>query len=147
MDHLENDGLTTQTVAVYDAGQLKPNVRYALKDTPCGEVVDESYLLLSTQECTQSFPRDAALHELMAESYVGAILWDSQKRPIGLIAVIGNRRLKDPKLPELLLQLVARPPPLSSWREKEEAEKELRDQSVFFLGNHKSCCAHRLLSS
>ncbi len=129
IDHLENDGLTAQTVAVYNAGQLEPNVRYALKDTPCGEVVDKA-VCCYPRGVRQSFPRDAALHELMAESYVGAILWDSQKRPIGLIAVIGNHELKDPKLPELLLQLVA--PRAAFELERRKTEKELRDREFFF---------------
>ena len=53
------------------------------------------------------FPRDAALQEMMAESYVGTTLWSSRGQPIGLIAVIGRKPRADLHLAEAILKVVA----------------------------------------
>lgn len=38
IDHLEADGLTVRTLAVWSDGKLDSNMTYALQDTPCGDV-------------------------------------------------------------------------------------------------------------
>ena len=122
IDRLEGDGLTAQTVAVYNNGIFETNVRYALKDTPCGEVADKS-VCCYPHGVQQLFPQDAALQELNAESYYGVTLLDSKGRPIGLIALIGHHVLDDPKRPELLLKLVA--PRAAGELERRLAEEKL----------------------
>ena len=39
IDRLEGDGLSARTVAVWCDGHFQDNVTYALKDTPCGELL------------------------------------------------------------------------------------------------------------
>ena len=106
IDTLDGDGLTARTVAIYNDGKFETNVTYALKDTPCGDVVGKTICCFQQEVC-RLFPRDAALRDLNAESYVGTTLWSSDHTPIGLIAVIGQKPLKDPALAEALLKLVA----------------------------------------
>ncbi len=106
IDTLEGDGLTARTVAIYNDGEFETNVRYALKDTPCGDVVGKTICCYPTEVC-RIFPRDAALQDLKAESYIGTTLWSSDRIPIGLIALIGQKPLKNPALAEAVLQLVA----------------------------------------
>jgi PAS domain S-box-containing protein len=106
IDRLEEDGLRAQTLVVYSNGKFEGNQQYALKDTPCGEVVRDK-ICGYTAQVRNLFPRDAALQEMKAESYFGTTLCDSRGQPIGLIAVIGHRPVKDAKLPEMLLGLVA----------------------------------------
>jgi signal transduction histidine kinase len=53
------------------------------------------------------FPKDIALQELVAESYVGTTLWGFNGKPIGLIAVIGRRPLTDQSLAESVVKLVS----------------------------------------
>ena len=106
IDRLEGDGLTAQTVAVYFDGKFEDNVAYALKDTPCGDVVGKT-ICSFPREVRRLFPRDAVLQEMMAESYVGTTLWSSQGQPIGLIAIIGRQPLADLHLAEAILKLVA----------------------------------------
>jgi PAS domain S-box-containing protein len=52
-------------------------------------------------------PNDKALQELNAESYVGTTLWSFDGKPIGLIAIIGSKPLKNTNLAENILRLVS----------------------------------------
>ncbi|MBF0497181.1 MAG: PAS domain S-box protein [Deltaproteobacteria bacterium] len=106
IDRLLGDELSAQTLAVYSNGRFEDNISYALKDTPCGEVVEKTVCWYA-KDVRHLFPNDAALQEMAAESYVGTALWSSEGRPIGLIAVIGRYVLDNPQLAESILKLVA----------------------------------------
>lgn len=123
IDRLEGDGLTAQTVAVYNNGTYEPNVSYALKDTPCGDVVGKT-ICCFPRDVRRLFPRDAALQDLKAESYVGTTLRSFDGKPIGLIAVIGQKPLKNQGLAEAVLKLVALR--AAAELERQQAEEALR---------------------
>ncbi|MGA2062590.1 MAG: response regulator, partial [Thermoguttaceae bacterium] len=106
IDRLMGDGLTAQSVAIYNDGKFDDNEAYALKDTPCGDVVGKTICCFPKDVC-KLFPKDAALRNLKAESYVGATLWSFDGKPIGLIALIGRKPLEQPLLAESILKLVA----------------------------------------
>ncbi len=122
IDRLEGDGLSAQTVAVYNEGMFECNVSYALKDTPCGEVVGKG-VCCYPRDVRHLFPRDQALQELKAESYYGTTLIDSKGQQIGLIAIIGHHVLDDTNLIESLLKMVA--PRATGELERRKAEEEL----------------------
>ncbi len=128
IDRLEGDGLTARTLAVWCDGRFEDNVTYALKDTPCGDVVGRTVCCFPSSVC-RSFPHDQVLKELLAESYVGVTLWDYSGRPIGLIAVIGRRPLHNRLLAEDMLQLVAAR--AAGEIERLEAEEALRASEDF----------------
>jgi PAS domain S-box-containing protein len=106
IDRLEGDGLNARTLAVCCDGHFEDNVTYALKDTPCGEVVGKDVCCFPASVC-QFFPRDQVLQDLCAESYIGTTLWSYSGEPIGLIAVIGRAPLANRPLAETILKLVA----------------------------------------
>jgi len=106
IDVLEGDRLTAKTLAIYNEGNFDPNVSYALKDTPCGEVVG-NHICCYPQEVRSLFPNDAALNDIKAESYIGTTLWSFDGQPIGLIAVIGQKPLQNQELAASLLKLVS----------------------------------------
>jgi PAS domain S-box-containing protein len=105
IDRLEGDGLDARTVAVYCDGHFDDNVTYALKDTPCGDVVGKTVCCFPASVC-QFFPRDQVLQDLRAESYVGVTLFGLSGQPIGLIAVISRRPLANRSQAEAILQTV-----------------------------------------
>jgi len=105
IDRLEGDGLNARTVAVYCDGHFEDNVTYALKDTPCGDVVGKTVCCFPASVC-QFFPRDQVLQELRAESYIGVTLFGLAGQPIGLIAVISRRPLASRSQAEAILQTV-----------------------------------------
>ena len=49
IDRLEEGRLAAQTLAVFHNGRFEDNVSYALKDTPCGDVVGKTDLLFSPE--------------------------------------------------------------------------------------------------
>jgi len=106
IDKLEGDRLTAQTVGIYNEGKLDPNVSYTLKQTPCGEVVGKTICCFPENVC-QLFPHDKALQDLKAHSYIGTTLWSFKGNPIGLIAVIGQKPLKNIAFAENILKIVA----------------------------------------
>lgn len=123
IDQLEGDGLEARTLAVYHHGRFEDNLQYALKDTPCGDVLGKTICVFPSR-VTELFPRDASLQELQAESYVGTTLWSHDGQPIGLIAVIGRRPLANPALAESILKLVALR--AASELERRQSEEALR---------------------
>jgi len=95
-----------ETVALYAKGAIVPNMRYALKGTPCENVMGRR-LCVYSQGVRQLFPEDTLLAEMGVESYIGIPLWDSSGRPIGLIALMDSKPLPDTTSATQLLQLVA----------------------------------------
>lgn len=126
IDSLHGDGLNAQTVAIYYDGEFQDNVEYALKDTPCGDVVGNTICCFQ-QDVRSMFPQDVALQEMLAESYVGTTLWSFDGKPIGLIAVIGRQPLKDSRLAEDVLKLVA--VRAAGELERKRTEKDLLDKN------------------
>ncbi len=126
IDRLEGDGFA-YPIAVFSDGKFVPNVKYALKDTPCGKVI-EANVCCYQRRVQQLFPLDEALHELDAESYYGTTLWDSKGIPIGLIAVIGHKPMEDPTRAETLFKLIA--PHAAGEMERRKAEQELHESKV-----------------
>jgi PAS domain S-box-containing protein len=124
IDRLDGDGLTAHTIAVWCDGQFEDNVSYALKDTPCGDVVGKTVCCFPASVC-QYFPRDQVLLDLRAESYVGVTLFDHTGSPRGLIAVIGRRPLTNRGSAEAVLELVA--VRAAAELEALDAESELRE--------------------
>ncbi len=106
IDRIDENPDMAETVALYAKGAIIPNMRYALKGTPCENVMGRR-LCVYPHGIQQLFPEDTLLPEMGAESYIGIPLWDSTDRPIGLIAVIGNKPLPDDAPVTQLLQLVA----------------------------------------
>ncbi|WP_295436113.1 PAS domain S-box protein [uncultured Thiodictyon sp.] len=122
IDRLEGDGLTARTLAVWCDGHFEDDLSYALKDTPCGDVVGKQVCCFAAGVC-QSFPRDQVLQDLRAESYIGTTLWSHDGRPIGLIAVIGREPLRNRPFAESALELVA-------LRSAGELERLLAEESL-----------------
>jgi len=121
IDVLEPDG-NARTLANYVDGKFDDNITYKLKDTPCGNVVEQNICIFEKNVC-RLFPNDAVLQNLKAESYAGTTLLDSKGKPIGLIAVIGRKPFENPHLVESILKLVAIR--ASGELERTQAEKEL----------------------
>jgi len=127
IDTLEGDGLTAKTLAVWCDGRFEDNVSYALKDTPCGVLAGKTVCCFPSG-VVDAFPKDEVLRDLRAESYVGVTLRGHTGKPIGLIALIGRRPLKDPELAKSLLKLVA--DRSAGELERRQAEAALRESEA-----------------
>jgi signal transduction histidine kinase len=95
-----------RTLAHHSDGALAPGFEYTLQDTPCENVVGRE-LYICPEDVTGRFPRDAWLVEKGIVSYLGAPLFDRERRPLGNIAVLSRRPAADVPLAESLLRLCA----------------------------------------
>lgn len=95
-----------ETLAVYYDGRFDVNVKYTLKDTPCGKVVGNPVCTFSNS-VRHLFPKDQILQDMGAESYVGITLWGTDVKPIGLIAVISRKPLENALVTETVLKQVS----------------------------------------
>jgi PAS domain S-box-containing protein len=128
IDRLEGDNLSAQTLAIYHNGRFENNSVYTLKDTPCGDAVGKT-ICSFPQNVRDLFPNDAALRNLMAESYIGTTLWSSQGKPIGLIALISSQPKANLQLSELILKMAAiRGAGELERRQADEALKKSKDE-------------------
>jgi len=123
IDRIEGDELTATTLALWRDGRFEENIQYALADTPCSQVPGQKVCCFPANVRTL-FPRDSALHELGAESYIGVSLQGHDGTTIGLIAAIGRRQLIDRTRAEALLTRVA--PRAAAELERLLAEAALR---------------------
>jgi len=106
IDRLDENPDMAETVALYAKGAIVPNMRYALKGTPCENVMGKR-LCVYPKDAQRLFPEDTLLAEMGVESYIGIPLWDSSGRPTGLIALMDSKPLADTASITQLLQLVA----------------------------------------
>ncbi len=106
IDRLEGDGLTAKTLSIYFDGKFEDNVKYALKDTPCGKVVGKA-ICCYPRRVRDLFPKDEVLQEMVAEGYAGTTLWNEEGKPIGLIATISRKPIENEQLAERILGLVS----------------------------------------
>ena len=130
IDRLQDEMLIAETVAVYYDGKYEDNVSYTLKETPCGDVIQQKVCCF-TRDVRHLFPKDAVLQEIAAESYVGTTLWSSLGKPIGLIAIIGRKPLENPELKTSILQMVA--VRAAGELERRQAEQALRENEERLL--------------
>lgn len=128
---LADDGETVETVAVYAMGQIAPNMRYALRDTPCGNVIGRK-LCLYPEGIRELFPHDTLLADMRVESYIGMPLWDSKGQPIGLIAVLDGEPISQADSIAAALQLVATR--AATELERKRAEDALRKSESRYRG-------------
>lgn len=128
IDRLEGGGLDAKTEAVYFDGRFEDNLVYALKDTPCGDVVGKT-ICSFPKDVRRLYPRDVALQKMRAECYIGTTLWDSHGKPIGLIAVIGKQPRDNLSQAESVLKLVAIR--AAGELERRQAEAEMKRLASF----------------
>ena len=106
IDKLEEDGLTAQSVAIFNKGNFETNVSFTITQTPYSEVVGKTICCFPENVCLL-FPHDKALQDLKAHSFIGTTLWSFEGKPIGLIALIGQKPMKNTAFAENVLKLVA----------------------------------------
>lgn len=124
IDRLIEGNFEAETLAIYYDGKWDENVKYTLKDTPCGDVVGNEVCLFP-RNVRNLFPTDNILQEMKAEGYIGTTLWDTTGKAIGLIALISRKEINNPELAETVLKLVA--VRAAAELERQDAENELRE--------------------
>ena len=95
-----------KTIALCVDGQIADNIEYDLAGTPCANVVGQDVCVYSSH-VVYKFPQDALLADMKVQGYVGVPLFDSQKKPLGLIVVLFRSPIVDVELAQAILQIYA----------------------------------------
>lgn len=79
------------TIAVWSHGEFSDNFSYSLEHTPCSEVLFSEGACCYPSGIREIFPLDHVLTDIGADSYIGVPLFNSDKKPIGVIVVIDGK--------------------------------------------------------
>ena len=96
-----------QTIAMTALGEIVDNINYPLSDGPCAEVIHGT-IYNYPENCKKIFPLNSTLVKYNVEGYVGLPLYDPQGKAIALIAVMCQRKIKDPETISSILKIVAK---------------------------------------
>lgn len=100
----ENGADRFNTLALWHAGRILPNVTYGLMGTPCRYVVGSAFKFIPEQ-LRALFPDADMIQDFGLESYAGFPLFDSRRQPLGLIGVADRKAMSDRQLTESILKI------------------------------------------
>ena len=91
---LDKEALVSKTIALVTKGNLAENIEYALANTPCAIITDDSICCYKSQVCAH-FPKAQLLIDMKIEAYIGAPLYDSKQKLMGLIVALYKQPLEE----------------------------------------------------
>jgi PAS domain S-box-containing protein len=122
IDRLSDGGMDAESVALYSDGNYLPDFAHSLIGTP-GADLSGSTVCFYSGNIRDLYPEDKTLEEVGAEGYAGTILRSSANKPIGYIAMISRKPLKDMQMIESILTLV-------SIRASGEMERKITEEAL-----------------
>ena len=88
----EKDKTQADVISVWANGKLADVFSYALKGTPCSNVInDDDTISFWPNKIQQLFPDDIMLVDMEAESYMGVALKDRKGKTIGLVSMLDDK--------------------------------------------------------
>jgi len=85
----------SRTLAFWTGEDFSPNIEYDLAGTPCETVVEvKGGICRYERSVRQQFPQDLYLVDLGVESYVAALIQDTQGNSIGHIAILDTQPIE-----------------------------------------------------
>jgi len=96
-----------RTICFVSRGELVENVVYGLADTPCAQVM-ANHTCVYPQGVADEFPRDRMLHDMNIQGYIGAPMVSSDGKPLGIIAGLSEKPIKDIKLAQCVVEYFRR---------------------------------------
>ncbi len=122
-----------RSIAFCVDGKLLEPVEYDLAGTPCADLWMHG-VTSCPRDLLRRYPEDHLARSLGMTSYVGAPLYDSEHRPLGVIAVLGRSPMVAPATVESVLRIFAARVASELERKHREAalrESELRYRALF----------------
>ncbi len=95
-----------QSITVSHRNEIIDNFSCRLSDTPCHKVLEDSFTVFPRDVALQ-FPNDAILSDLKIESYIGLLLVDSERNPLGILGVMCTRPAEKPDIIEQIMKIVS----------------------------------------
>jgi PAS domain S-box-containing protein len=104
--YVEGDMARMRTLAAYLDGKLRANFEYVLADSPCRHVVGRAFRFVGAG-VNPEFPPGTVFAAKGMDSYAAWPLNDSGGQPLGLIAAMDRRPMRDAALAEAMLKIFA----------------------------------------
>jgi len=102
ISRLSRDGETAVPIATWFDGKAVQGVRFALKDTPCGDLKHRGLAWIPSG-LRLRHPKDDLLQPMGAESFLGMTLWGAHGGAIGLITLKGREPMEDSRVAGAIL--------------------------------------------
>ena len=102
----EDNPRTVTTLSVCAKGQQQPNFGYALRNTPCENVLQER-VCIYPDHVQEMFPADDLLVQMNAVGYAGIPIYDTAGRCKGLVVLLDDKPLQLIESIRSLLQITA----------------------------------------
>lgn len=93
-------------LAASERGQMMENIECELAGSPCEQVIGRE-LTYYPKDLREMFPRDQLLARLGVDSLMGVPLFDSEKRPLGVLTVMHRGPIAYEQLARSVLQILA----------------------------------------
>lgn len=102
---LTSNATQVRTRSMWADNQIVDNIIYDLADTPCDHVAGKEACVYHNN-VQYAFPKDIMLQEMGIESYMGAPLFSTTGKPLGLIVVLNTQPIKNETLIKTYFELV-----------------------------------------
>ena len=114
-------------ISVWDGDQFGEPFEYHLHNSPYADVMSQGFCFYP-DSIRQRFPHDAVLQQTGAESYMGMSLFDSERKPLGLLAILHDQPILEWKESESILTIFAAR--AAAELERIHAERQIRQLNV-----------------
>lgn len=101
---LDRQRAISKTISLVAKGEIADNFNYAIEDTPCANVSDDSVCCYRDNVC-DLFPKDQLLVDMKIKAYIGAPLYNSKQEVMGLIVSLYETPIKDDNEVETLFKI------------------------------------------
>ncbi len=126
---LEEGGTRARVLAFYSEGKLQDEFSYALRGTPCENVMQRAQWCAYSPRAWELFPEDEILVTLRIESYIGAPILSRNGEVLGVIAAFGRLPREFREADAHLLQIIGQRAGAEIERlREEEARLKLQQQ-------------------
>ena len=136
ISRLLSDDQDSQTLAVY-SDQVLPDQVVALFEELSGSEVVGKNICFFEYNLRDFFPDNAVIKAIQAECYVGATLWSSDGKPIGLIELMSTQPMENSSMVGSVLNLVTLR--AAGELERQEAELALYQSRKAFQNYFQNC--------
>lgn len=103
---VDNNYNRVKLLAICKSGQLIENFEHDLAGTPCEGLVEKKFCFYDGK-VSDLFPACSIFGEFGIESYMGVPLFDSKNLPLGIMAVMDDKRIQNDEFVESLLKIFA----------------------------------------
>jgi signal transduction histidine kinase len=117
----------SRTISLVAHGEIADNFEYSLVKTPCDDVSNDGVCIYPENIC-KSYPEDQLLVDMNIEGYIGAPLFDSAGKVMGIVAAMYETKIEQAEDVAALFELFSGR--ISAEIEREEKEAQLQELNI-----------------